>query len=75
MPLQSWQSQLVAIGDVTAIGGLAVATAFIHRMLENRLKMKPETIFWMIDLVKGLMLRIMLEDKTANEIDDPNSYV
>ena len=29
----------------------------------------------MIDLVKGFMLRIMLEDKSANDIDDPNSYV
>lgn len=36
--------------------------------------MKTETLFWMIDLVKGLMLRIMLEDKSANNIDDPNSY-
>jgi hypothetical protein len=34
--------------------------------------MKKETLFWMIEVVKGLMLRIIQEDNIANDIDDPN---
>lgn len=75
MQLHSWQTQLVALGEKTAIGGLAVATAFLQRMQDNDLKMKTETLFWIIDVVKGLMVRIIQEDKSAYDIDDPNSYV
>ena len=32
MQLHSWQAQLVAIGEKTAIGGLAVATALLQRL-------------------------------------------
>jgi hypothetical protein len=75
MQLQSWQTQLVALGEKTAIGGLAVATALLQRIQDNDLKMKTETLFWIIDIVKALMLRIIQEDKSANDIEDPNSYV
>ena len=75
MQLHSWQTQLLAIGDKTAIGGLAVATALLQRMQDNNLKMKTETLFWIIGVVKGLMLRIIQEDKSTHDIEDPDSYV
>jgi hypothetical protein len=73
--LHSWQIQLVALGDRTAIGGLAVATAFLQRMQDNDLKMKNETLFWIIKVVKGLILKIIYEDKSAQDIDNPDSYI
>jgi hypothetical protein len=73
--LHSWQIQLVALGDRTAIGGLAVATAFHQRMQDNDLKMKNETLFWIIKVVKGLILKIIYEDKSAQDIDNPDSYI
>ena len=75
MQLHSWQTQLVALGEKTAIGGLAVATAFLQRMQDNDLKMNNETLFWIIKVVKGLILKIIYEDKYAQDIDDPDSYV
>ena len=76
MQLHSWQAQLEAIGEKTAIGGLAVATALLQRMQDNELKMKTETLFWMNDVVKGLMLRVIQEDKSALvDNDDPFAYV
>ena len=75
LQLHSWQAQLVALGDKTAIGGLAVATALLQRMQDNDLKMKTETLFWLIDVVKSLIIRIIQEDKSGQDIEDPNSYV
>ena len=72
MEQHPWQRQLVAIGERTAIGGLAVATALLQRFKDNDLKMKKETLFWMIDVVKGLILRINQEDKIASDNDDQN---
>jgi hypothetical protein len=72
MDRHPWQRQLAAIGDRTAIGGLAVATALLQRFKDNDLKMKKETLFWMIDVVKGLILRINQEDEIASDNDDQN---
>ena len=71
MGLHCWQEQLVAIGKETAIGGLAVATALLQRMQEYELKMNTDTLVWMNEVVKGLILRIMQEDKSAQENEDP----
>jgi hypothetical protein len=75
MDLQCWQEQLVAIGKETAIGGLAVATALLQRLQEYELKMKTDTLVWMNELVKGLILRIIQEDKSAKDNEDTSTLI
>ena len=75
MGLHSWQEQLVAIGKETAIGGLAVATALLQKMQEYELKMNKDTLIWMNKVVKGLILRIIQEDKSAKDNEDTSTLM
>jgi hypothetical protein len=52
-----------------------VATGLLQRMKDNKIKMKTETLFWMNDVVRGLMLRISEEDKSELNNYEPFSYV